>query len=160
MDGKALVPTTVSTSIFALDGEPLSANQAMVTVRVEEEANHIAIIPLAILPATLPKEKARGAEEGSADPGRRPIDAPFCATLHQVFCVQEGMGEDDKVPKGPKVMQLLCTIVKMREEHKKLSDQVAELALDLKSGRDDYDTLRRGLGTKIERLEMKVGKSN
>ncbi|RLN05084.1 hypothetical protein C2845_PM13G05610 [Panicum miliaceum] len=66
--------------------------------------------------------------------------------------------EDDKVFKGPKVVQLLRTIVKMHEEHKKLSDQVAELALDLKSARDDYDTLRRGRGVRIERLEKKVGK--
>ncbi|RLN04394.1 hypothetical protein C2845_PM13G05630 [Panicum miliaceum] len=68
--------------------------------------------------------------------------------------------EDDKVFKGPKVVQLLRTIVKMHEEHKKLSDQVAELALDLKSARDDYDTLRRGRGVRIERLEKKVGKGN
>ncbi|RLN05068.1 hypothetical protein C2845_PM13G23020 [Panicum miliaceum] len=68
--------------------------------------------------------------------------------------------EDDKVFKGPKVVQLLRTIVKMHEEHKKLSDQVAELTLDLKSARDDYDTLRRGRGVKIERLEKKVGKGN
>ncbi|RLM68858.1 hypothetical protein C2845_PM17G10300 [Panicum miliaceum] len=31
--------------------------------------------------------------------------------------------EDDKVLKGPKVLQLLCTIVKIREENKALSDK-------------------------------------
>ncbi|RLN11692.1 hypothetical protein C2845_PM09G15420 [Panicum miliaceum] len=68
--------------------------------------------------------------------------------------------EDEKVLKGPKVLQLLHTIVKMREEHKALTDQVAELALELKSARDDYNTLHRGPGVKIERLEKKVGKGN
>ncbi|RLN43493.1 hypothetical protein C2845_PM01G45130 [Panicum miliaceum] len=68
--------------------------------------------------------------------------------------------EDDKALKGPKVLQLLRTIVKMREEHKTLSDQVAELTLELKSTKDDYDTLFRSLGIKIERLEKKVGKGN
>lgn len=68
--------------------------------------------------------------------------------------------EDDMVLKGPKVIQLLRTIIKMREEHKNHSDQVAELALELKSLKDDYHTLRRGLGIKIERLEKKVEKGN
>ncbi|RLM45244.1 hypothetical protein C2845_PMPSC027509 [Panicum miliaceum] len=46
------------------------------------------------------------------------------------------------------------------EKHKKLSDQVAELTLEFKSMKDDYDTLRRGLGVKIEHLENKVEKHN
>jgi hypothetical protein len=37
---------------------------------------------------------------------------------------------------------------------------VAELMLELKSVKDDYDTLCRGLGVKIERLEKRVEKGN
>ena len=43
---------------------------------------------------------------------------------------------------------------------KGLSDRVAELTLELKSVKDDYDMLRRGLGVKIERLEKRVVKGN
>ena len=60
---------------------------------------------------------------------------------------------DEQVLKGPKVAQLLRTVIKLRDRHKELSDRVAELTLELKSVKDDYDTLRRGLGVKIERLE-------
>ena len=44
--------------------------------------------------------------------------------------------------------------------HKELSDRVTELTLELKSVKDDYDTLRRGLGVKIESLEKRVEKGN
>jgi len=37
---------------------------------------------------------------------------------------------------------------------------VAELTLELKSVKDDYDMLRRGLGIKIECLEKRVEKGN
>ncbi|RLN07839.1 hypothetical protein C2845_PM11G05380 [Panicum miliaceum] len=57
--------------------------------------------------------------------------------------------EDNKVPKGPTVAQLLRNIIEMHMEHKKLSDQVTELTLELKSVQDDYDTLRRGLCSKV-----------
>jgi len=68
--------------------------------------------------------------------------------------------EDEKVLKGPKVAQLLRTIIKLRDGHKELSDRVAELTLELKSIKDDYDTLRRGLGVKMECLEKKVEKGS
>ena len=68
--------------------------------------------------------------------------------------------EDEQVLKGPKVAQLLCTVIKLRDGHKELSDRVAELTQELKSVKDDYDTLRRGLGVKIERLEKCVEKGN
>ena len=68
--------------------------------------------------------------------------------------------DDEKVLKGPKVAQLLRTDIKLRDGHKELSNQVAELTLELKSVKDDYNTLRRGLGIKIECLEKCVEKGN
>ena len=37
---------------------------------------------------------------------------------------------------------------------------MAELTQELKSVKDDYDTLHRGLGVKIERLEKCIEKGN
>ena len=68
--------------------------------------------------------------------------------------------EDEQVLKGPKVAQLLRTVIKLRDGHKELSDRVAELTLELKSVKDDYDTLRRCLGIKIEHLEKRVEEGN
>ncbi|RLN13397.1 hypothetical protein C2845_PM09G09940 [Panicum miliaceum] len=67
--------------------------------------------------------------------------------------------EDDKVLKGPKVAKLLCNIIEMRKEHKRPSDQVVELTLDLKSVKDDYDTLHRGLCSKVNTLAKTIGKN-
>ncbi|RLM69905.1 hypothetical protein C2845_PM17G07980 [Panicum miliaceum] len=67
---------------------------------------------------------------------------------------------DDKVLKGPTIAQLLRNIIEMSKEHKKLSDQVAVLTLELKSVKDDYDTLRRGLCSKINTLAKTIGKNN
>ena len=44
-------------------------------------------------------------------------------------------------------------MIKLRDGHKELSNYVAELTLELKSIKNDYDTLHRGLDAKIERLE-------
>ena len=41
-------------------------------------------------------------------------------------------------------------MIKLRDGHKELSDRVAELTVELKSIKDDYGMLRRGLGIKIE----------
>jgi hypothetical protein len=68
--------------------------------------------------------------------------------------------EEEQVLKGPKVAQLLRIVIKLRDGHKELSDRVAELTLELKSVKDDYNTLRRSLGIKIERLEKRVEKGN
>jgi hypothetical protein len=68
--------------------------------------------------------------------------------------------EDDKVLKGPKVVQLLPSIFEMRKHHKKLSDQVAEPSLELKSLKDDYDTLRHGLCSKVNNLARTIGKDS
>jgi hypothetical protein len=46
----------------------------------------------------------------------------------------------------------------MRKEHKKLSNQVAELSLEFKSLRDEYDTLRPGLCSKMSNLAKTIGK--
>ena len=51
-------------------------------------------------------------------------------------------------------------MIKLRNGHKELSDRVAELTLELKSMKDDYNTLHRSLGVKIERLEKRVEKGN
>ena len=51
-------------------------------------------------------------------------------------------------------------MIKLRDGHKELSDRVVELTLELKSVKDDFDTLRRGLGVKIECLEKHVEKGN
>ena len=61
--------------------------------------------------------------------------------------------EDEKVLKGPKVVQLLRTIVALKKENQKQGDQLAELSLELKVVKDDLDTLRRGLSSRISRLE-------
>ena len=58
--------------------------------------------------------------------------------------------DDEQVLKGPKVAQLLRTVIKLCNGHKELSYRMAELTLEFKSVKDDYDTLRRGLGVKIE----------
>ena len=68
--------------------------------------------------------------------------------------------DDEQVLKGPKVAQLLRTVIKLHNGRKELSDRVAELTLELNSVKDDYDMLRRGLGVKIERLEKHVEKGN
>ena len=68
--------------------------------------------------------------------------------------------DDEQVLKGPKVAQLLCTVIKLRDGHKELSDRMVELTLELKSIKDDYDTLRHGLGIKIECLEKCVEKGD
>ena len=61
--------------------------------------------------------------------------------------------EDEKVLNWPKVVQLLKTIVALKKENQKQGDQLAELSLELKSVKDDLDTLRRGLSSRISRLE-------
>jgi hypothetical protein len=68
--------------------------------------------------------------------------------------------DDEQVLKGPKVAQLLRIVIKPRDVHKELNDRVAELTLELKSVKDDYDTLHHGLGVKIECLEKCVEKGN
>ena len=64
--------------------------------------------------------------------------------------------DDEQVLKGPKVAQLLRTVIKLCNGHKELSDRLAELTLVLKSVKDDYNTLRHSLGVKIECLEKHV----
>ena len=61
--------------------------------------------------------------------------------------------DDEKVLKGPKVAQLLRTDIKLRDGHK-------ELTLELMSIKDDYNTLHRGPGVKMECLEKHVEKGN
>jgi len=51
-------------------------------------------------------------------------------------------------------------VIKLHDGQKELSDHVVELTLELKSIKNDYDTLHRGLGIKIERLEKRVEKGN
>jgi hypothetical protein len=72
MAGKALVPFVASTSTFALDREPLPANQDLVNVFTEEEAEAVMKMPVVILPMLGPKEVPREANMGSANPLVRP----------------------------------------------------------------------------------------
>ena len=51
-------------------------------------------------------------------------------------------------------------MIKLCDGHKELRDRVAELTLELKSIKDDYDMLHRDLGVKIECLEKRVEKGN
>ena len=57
-------------------------------------------------------------------------------------------------------MDIRNTVIKLRNGQKELSDRMAELTLELKSVKYDNDTLRRGLGIKIECLEKRVEKGN
>ncbi|RLM69213.1 hypothetical protein C2845_PM17G07160 [Panicum miliaceum] len=68
--------------------------------------------------------------------------------------------DDDTILKGPKVAQLLRAIIEMRKEHKRLSDQMVELSLKLKSVKDDYDTLRLGLCSKVNTLAKTIRKND
>lgn len=49
-------------------------------------------------------------------------------------------------------------IVEMHKDHKELSDKVVELSLELKSIKDDIDTLRRDLCTKGNTLAKTIRK--
>lgn len=72
MASKALFPLVGSISTLALDGEPIPANQTMAAIDVEEEAQHIATTPLAILPTPRPKKNLREDKKRPADPLVRP----------------------------------------------------------------------------------------
>ncbi|RLM69767.1 hypothetical protein C2845_PM17G09470 [Panicum miliaceum] len=105
-----------------------------------------------------PKRKRDESVDSSprASKVRRHISPPLITTLGG----QYESDDDDKVLKGPKVAQLLHNIIEMRKEHKRLSDQVSELTLELRSIRDDYDTLNRGLCSKVKTLAKTIGKNN
>ena len=60
MAGKAIVPFVEASSTFALEGEPSPANLALATMVVDQEAEHIAKTPLAIIPALASEETLRG----------------------------------------------------------------------------------------------------
>ena len=51
------------------------------------------------------------------------------------------------------MIQLLKTIVALKKENQKQGDQLVLLFLELRSVKDDLDTLRRGLSSRISRLE-------
>ena len=68
MAGKSIVLFVGSESTYGLNDEPSPANQALASPAVEEEAMHIATIPLVIMQASGRKMASRGAEEGAADP--------------------------------------------------------------------------------------------
>jgi hypothetical protein len=75
MAGKAIVPFNEASSTFAVEGEPLPANLALAAMEVDQEAEHISKMPLAIIPAPASKEEARGATGGPAEPLVRPNHA-------------------------------------------------------------------------------------
>ena len=110
------------------------------------------------MPGLSPRDKGEAESMASSPKGvkrvKRHIPPPITRPGGQYE------SNDEKVLKGPKVAQLLCTVIKLHDGHKELSDQVVELTLELKSIKDDYDMLRRGLGVKIECLEKRVEKGN
>lgn len=83
MASKALVPFVGSISTFDLEGEPLTANRALITACTEKEVKAMMETPLSILPAP-GKEALSGARQGLADPRRWPLGPPFGATVLQV----------------------------------------------------------------------------
>ena len=72
MAGKAIIPLKEASSTFALEGEPSPANLALAAMKVDQEAEHVAKTPLAIIPTPALKEAPRGAKRGSAEPLVRP----------------------------------------------------------------------------------------
>ena len=54
--------------MFTLEGEPLPANLALAVMEVDQEAEHIAKTPLAVILAPAPKGEARGADKGPEKP--------------------------------------------------------------------------------------------
>src|SRR6185312_3643327 len=75
MAGKAIIPFNEASSTFALEGEPSPANLAIAVMEIDQEAEHIAKMPLAVIPAPAPKGEARGADKGPAEPLVRPNHA-------------------------------------------------------------------------------------
>ena len=96
MAGKAIIPFNEASSTFTLEGEPSSANLALAVMEDDQEAEHIAKTPLAVLPASAPKgemggtDKGAGRTPGFAEPCRRPLGLLFYATHHQEDLRQEG----------------------------------------------------------------------
>ena len=78
MVGKAIIPFNEASSTFALEGEPSPANLALAAMEVDQEAEHIAKTPLAIILAPASKEAPRGAKAGRPNPwfGRTTPAAP------------------------------------------------------------------------------------
>ena len=68
MAGKAIVPFNEASSTFALEGEPSPTNLALAAMDFDQEAEHIAKTPLAIIPAPASKEAPRGAKAGRPNP--------------------------------------------------------------------------------------------
>ena len=112
-----------------------------------------------LMPGISPKDKGEAESVASSPKGakcfKRHIPPPPIMRASGQY-----ERDDEQVLKGPKVAQLLRIVIKLRDVHKELSDHVAELTLELKSIKDDYDMLHRDLGVKIECLEKRVEKGN
>ena len=61
----------------------MPANLVPVNMDVEQEAEHIATTPLAILPTLASKGTPRRTKRGSVDPSGKPLGPPFDAALRQ-----------------------------------------------------------------------------
>ena len=72
MPGKVIIPFNEASSMLALEGEPSPANLALAVMEINQEAEHIAKTPLAVIPAPAPKGEAWGAEKGPAQSLVRP----------------------------------------------------------------------------------------
>jgi hypothetical protein len=102
-----------------------------------------------LFPALSPREKGE-AESVASTPKRvkRNLTPPPITRPSGQY-----ESEEEKVLKGPKVIQLLRTVVALKKENWKQGDWLAEMSLKLKSVKDDFETLRRGLCSRISHLE-------
>jgi hypothetical protein len=72
MAGKAIIPFIEASSTFALEGEHSPVNLALAAMEVDQEAEHIAKTPLAVVPAPASKETPGGSNGVLAEPLVRP----------------------------------------------------------------------------------------
>ena len=89
-----------------------------------------------LMPGLSPKDKGEAESMASSPKGakcvKRHIPPPPITRPGGQF-----ESDDEQVLKGPKVAQLLRTVIKLRDGQKELSDRMAELTLELKSVKDD-----------------------
>jgi hypothetical protein len=74
-----------------------------------------------LMPGLPPKDKGQAESVDSSPRASKQVKrqlTPPCITCPS----RQYANENEKVLKGPKVIQLMCTIVEMRKEHKKPSD--------------------------------------
>ena len=91
MAGKVIVPFNETSSTFAHEGEPSPANLTLAAMDIDQEAEHIAKTPLAVIPALASEGTPGGAKGGSFEPLVRPNPLD---TVHR----QEDLRQERQVP--------------------------------------------------------------